>query len=528
MNSMSLHKGIKLRFAIVLLTIIAVFFNNFVNWYTSTNVLKSTLTDNYLEHNYADAEELASNTSDLLNRMQNTINGMGKTLGHTDITQEHLDERLTSLSDYFNSLFILDTNGVIQLSSPSVIQFTSKVQSGDKIESAVVEKALATKEAFISEPYKATSGRLIMLISAPIFNTDGQYQGLIGGTIYLEDSENAISKLLNVQHSDGSYVFVVDDSGRIIYHPDGSRVNEDVSDNDVVAQILQGKSGTSEVTNNNDKDYLTGYVYEKSTGWGIITQTPASIIQGPINQLLLKQIFISLPFLLLTILIVERYISKITKPLHQLAKFSEDSLLHKGAIAPLESLKIKSKIYEVVQLSYHMYNHFELLNRRIQIDGLTGLANRRTFDIEIKELIDHQTPFTMIMLDIDRFKKVNDTYGHLIGDDTLKYLSAMIYRFADEDKLCFRYGGEEFVILLKGTTEQQAWTIAERLREKTAQTESPTGQPITISLGISASRRSDYLPEEIIKRADTALFQSKNDGRNKTTIYSVARDSLQS
>ena len=103
---MPVRKGIKLRFAISLLVIMTLFCTIIVSWYTSEKALKGTLTENYLENNYKYAYKLSLSTGDLLNHMQLTINGLGNTLGHKEITQEHLDERRTALGDYFNSLFI--------------------------------------------------------------------------------------------------------------------------------------------------------------------------------------------------------------------------------------------------------------------------------------------------------------------------------------------------------------------------------------------------------------------------------------
>lgn len=522
-----IYKGIKLRVAISLLVIITLFCNSLVNWYTSANALRSTLADNYLENNYTYANKLSLNTSDLLNHMQQAINSLGTTLGEKKINQDYLDERRASLDNYFNSLFILDATGIIQLISPSVVQFNNKVKAGDKIQSETIKKALSTKQPFISEPYIATSGQLIMLISAPIFDQVGKYQGLVAGTIYLESSQNAFSKLLSEDaRADGSYIYVVDHSGHLIYHHDASRINEDVSGNEAVKQVMQRKSGTAQIINSEGIEFFAGYVYEKYTGWGIVSQTPISVIKEPINRLLEKNIVQSFPLLLLILFIAAIFTNTLTKPLNRLAKFSEDSLHHEAAITDIDNLKIKSHIYEVDQLYHHIYHHFALLNNRIQLDGLTGIANRRTFDLMIRDLMDHNIPFTMIMIDIDYFKKVNDTYGHLVGDDTLKFLSAMLDSLSSEDNLCFRYGGEEFCILVKDKSEQEAWNIAEQLRKQVANTQSPIGSPITISLGVASSLDKDERPEEIIKRADCSLFQSKNNGRNRTTVYNEVCDAL--
>lgn len=523
---MPVKKGVKLRFAIHVLVIMTIFCTVIVNWYTSANALKSAVTENYLDNNYKYAKKLSLSTHDLLNHMQQTLNGLANILGHEEISQEHLNERRSGMGDYFNSLFIVDPDGVIQLISPSQVQFNKQVHAGMKIQSETMKKALSIKKPFVSEPYIATSGQVIMLMSAPIFDK-GKYKGLVAGTIYLESGKNAFNNLLSESRDEnGSYVYVVDRSGKLIYHPDSSRIQEDVSENEVVQQILQEKSGATQIVNSKGIEFFAGYAYEKNTGWGIVSQTPTSVINDPLHNLLKKITFQSLPLLLLILFIAWILANSLSKPLNRLAKFSEDAIQNKNTSVSFTNLKIKSNIYEVRQLYYHIQNHFQLLNNQIQLDGLTKLANRRTFDLVIKEWVEQKIPFTMIMIDIDRFKKVNDTYGHLVGDDVLKYLSSLIKEITCKGDLCFRYGGEEFGIIVRDKNMEEVLKIAERLRINVAETISPTGKPITISLGIAPSQEDDQRPEEIIKRADCALFQSKTNGRNRTTIYDGTCDSL--
>ena len=465
---MTVRKGVKLRFAISILVIMTLFCTIIVSWYTSVKAIKGTLTDNYLENNYKYAYKLSENTGDLLNHMQLTINGLATTLGHQEITQEHLDERRTALGDYFNSLFMVDSHGVIQLISPTLVEFNKKVQAGTKIQSETMQKAFCMKQPFISEPYVATSGQLIMLISAPIFDQSGNYQGLVAGTIYLESEANAFKNLLSEnENADGSYVYVVDSSGRIIYHPDSSRINDDVSKYEVVKKLMKRENGSAQIVSNEGNEFFAGYAYEKFTGWGIITQTPISVIENPLHDLLKKMIVQSLPLLLIILFFAGILTNNLTKPLNRLAKFSENAIDQKKVAVPSNSLNIKSHIYEVHQLYHQISNHFQLLNNQIQLDGLTGLANRRTFDIEIKDLLDHKIPFTMIMIDIDRFKKVNDTYGHLAGDDVLRYLSRMIDDVFDGD-LCFRYGGEEFGVLVNNKTRRRNFQTCRTITRKSS------------------------------------------------------------
>lgn len=166
----------------------------------------------------------------------------------------------------------------------------------------------------------------------------------------------------------------------------------------------------------------------------------------------------------------------------------------------------------------------EELFTQASTDPLTGLFNRRQFELlangQISLAIRHQTPYCVTMLDIDHFKKVNDTYGHDAGDEVLKHLSMVLKSSLRESDILARYGGEEFVIFLPHTSPTEAWRVAERIRESVEQARIQTAvKPlnITVSIGLSSSQNPDLNAQ--IKEADTALYISKTTGRNKTTLY---------
>ncbi|MEC1778743.1 GGDEF domain-containing protein [Schinkia azotoformans] len=211
--------------------------------------------------------------------------------------------------------------------------------------------------------------------------------------------------------------------------------------------------------------------------------------------------------------------SHITSPINKLARFSEEAILPNKDTKSIRLIEMRAYIYEVRQLLKHIQEHFQVLTNQAHQDGLTGLANRRAFDQDIQKLIDQQIPFSLIMADIDHFKEVNDEHGHLVGDDVLRFLASIMLDVIRGEDLCYRYGGEEFAIIIKEKNEEEAFALAERLRIKIAETPSPIGKAINISLGISSYYKKDQLPERVIKRADTALYQSKHNGRNRTTIY---------
>lgn len=185
----------------------------------------------------------------------------------------------------------------------------------------------------------------------------------------------------------------------------------------------------------------------------------------------------------------------------------------------LNRSKHYAAIREIRQLYYHLNDYHELLCNQVQLDGLTGLINRKMFDQVIEKAFHQQAQASLLLLDIDHFKFINDTYGHLIGDEVIKQLAEHLREIEVEGALSFRYGGEEFAVWLPHTDLYEAYEIAERLREAVSKTPSPTGKPITISIGVADSQETDLSSTVIIERADMAMYQSKLYGRNRTTLF---------
>ncbi len=163
------------------------------------------------------------------------------------------------------------------------------------------------------------------------------------------------------------------------------------------------------------------------------------------------------------------------------------------------------------------------LKRRAHIDVLTGLNNRRYFfelaEQELARAKRHGAPLQALMLDVDHFKLVNDTYGHHAGDRVLQKLSEICVQTLREIDLLGRIGGEEFAILLPETKGEQALEVAERLRLAVAVATVPLEQGdsihFTVSIGVARFVATDTKIEDMFKRADTALYAAKNAGRNR-------------
>ncbi len=195
--------------------------------------------------------------------------------------------------------------------------------------------------------------------------------------------------------------------------------------------------------------------------------------------------------------------------------------------------KLFRQVISLVKMSDRMQQDLNLLTEELHqlatTDGLTGLTNRREFmDIARREFSRakrHESDLSLILMDIDHFKQVNDTYGHDVGDEVLKVLAksgAGVIR--DHDIFC-RFGGEEFTVLLPGTDLKGAIAMAERLRVLLAQTSVPFeggAVQFTISAGISTVNPGMNTIETLIKQADLSLYEAKSRGRNCIRVYETS------
>jgi diguanylate cyclase (GGDEF)-like protein len=156
------------------------------------------------------------------------------------------------------------------------------------------------------------------------------------------------------------------------------------------------------------------------------------------------------------------------------------------------------------------------------VDGLTGLYVRRYFDLRVSEEIERArrfgTSFALVMLDLDDFKRLNDSYGHLVGDRALRGVAQLAERQLRGVDLAARYGGEELAFLLPRTSLADAHAVAERIRAAIAKHDFG-GQTITASLGVAGWTEAGVTdPERLVERADVALYRAKAAGKNRVEI----------
>ncbi len=195
-------------------------------------------------------------------------------------------------------------------------------------------------------------------------------------------------------------------------------------------------------------------------------------------------------------------------------------------VAAMDYLSNIEKRYEnpkIVEME-----EFEETERSARTDTLTGLSNRRVFhetiDAEIRRSRRYRWPVTVLMLDLDHFKTVNDTHGHMLGDLVLERVGGIVrHAVRDADAAC-RFGGEEFAVVLPETAREGGYAVAERIRRRVEQ--SFEGRPVdghdvqmTISCGLATFPEDGLHADDLIARADEALYGAKHAGRNRVCVH---------
>jgi diguanylate cyclase (GGDEF)-like protein len=299
-----------------------------------------------------------------------------------------------------------------------------------------------------------------------------------------------------------------------------------------------------------------GYaVYGKLSNKNLVVEFPLSDSKGfPIGKVLfikdVSQIYINF-YVLMGILSVYSFALSLLSSL-LLYVFSENLVdriiklqklsnrIKESNFSGIEFLKIEKPKDELDHLGNNLVDtaltigrllsELEEKNRELQelayYDPLTGLPNRRFFfehaSLIFEEAKRYEKPLSLLIMDIDHFKKINDTYGHDVGDVVLKTFANVLRGIVRQSDICARFGGEEFVVLLPNTDLEGARVLAERIRTAVAKNMVEHGSIVivfTVSIGISQYRKGMQNIDKLIKEADIALYQAKEGGRNRVEVF---------
>jgi diguanylate cyclase (GGDEF)-like protein len=189
-------------------------------------------------------------------------------------------------------------------------------------------------------------------------------------------------------------------------------------------------------------------------------------------------------------------------------------------LTPLES------VADICAAAIQNAHHFESAKQLAYLDGLTGIFNRRFFEMRIVEELEranrYKSQLSVIMLDIDNFKRLNDEFGHLLGDEVLRQVSAILQQHLRKGDVVCRFGGEEFAVLLPQANSESAMEVADKLRRAIEAFHFPgVPRPVTVSAGTAHFPEFGETRDEVVSAADSALYLAKQAGRN--TVMNAAK-----
>ncbi|MDW2112060.1 sensor domain-containing diguanylate cyclase [Vibrio sp. 1731] len=420
---------LNLRNLIVTLCVFSVLVTLINAFYSIYRVQRDLIINNTLESNRVYAQKMSEMTDSFIESSMSQLKYSANVLKDKMHDAQLLDkeaERLRTQTKSFNSVVVVNAKGVIISVSPETLQVKGVRLVGER-----KRQSLNAQAPVVTEPFISPAGNYLLTISYPIFSQSNEYLGYIGGTIYLE-KENILAELLS-QHAykDGSFLYVVDESNTLIYHPDQSRVGEVIDDNEAIKAVTMGQSGNKEIVNSRGVEMLAGYAPVKSSGWGIVAQRPKSMTLSVLDEQMWNVFLKSIPIGLLTLLLIWFLSLLISRPLWQLAGAVRGVEEHSSSIDDLKL--VKSWYFEVSHLKLSFLKAFGIVSKTIDklqldtlTDSMTGLLNRRGLDKVLGLFKQENTAFSVLALDIDHFKSVNDNYGHDVGDNLLREFAQLM------------------------------------------------------------------------------------------------------
>ncbi|WP_310832749.1 sensor domain-containing diguanylate cyclase [Paenibacillus pedocola] len=483
---------------------------------------KKSLIETTLNLNYANAERMSKTVDSLFRSMRSSLLFSADQIASMEASRpEDIDAYLDLMrhsSNYFNSIILVNENGSVLNNSPKTLGMVGK-----RIKSPQVLEALRLKNSYLSSPYtSSTTGRMLFFMSEPLYNKDKHYLGQLAGTVYLRDYNilNMIFGNNNIDES-GSYYYIVSAEGHVLFHPDVRQLNKDISSNEVVQRLKRGESGKMQALNTKGVSMLAGYSAVPANDWGVAVVSPVHVIQEQLLAHLRKILaYTVIPFviLLLSVFVLAHRLAKPFVVLADLVNRIGKENVELPELKPHWNREVDLLTKAVVMAWTDIQKQTDQLTQDAMTDLLTGLTNRRALDISINQWIAARVPFSVIVLDVDKFKFVNDTYGHLAGDEVLKSVAEILTASIRPGDICARYGGEEFVLLLPRTKPDHAYTVAERIRKTLEKSEVPLPIKVTSSQGIAHYPTHGRTREELLGHADEALYSAKHTGRNRTVI----------
>jgi len=506
-----------LKRLILILALVSTLITLLSSYLAIFQVEKKLLIESSLRASQSFATRLSLTADLFFNAVQKQVAYSADLLGdeftHIDALTEEAD-RLQVQSKRFSSVLVVDKTGVVRAASRN-----SADMVGIKLVSDANTAALTTQNPVLSSPFRTEQNNHIIVLSAPIRNARGGYLGYLATEIDLSKS-SIVDTLINARnYRKDAYIYVIDREGDVLYRAASGWI-ESAPHGHVSKALLENKSqGFLRMQNLQGEESLAGFATMDVAGWTILVLHPAQADVLLLYNVMMQVLLYTLPIVVLVFIgiwLLTRYISR---PLRQLAS-KADTMDSEDVSKEIE--QVNAWYYESSKLKTVMLQGIRLLHQRIEklsaeahTDPMTGLLNRRGFYESVDKILPEVRRIAVITLDIDHFKRINDTFGHDVGDAVIIQLARHILSNSREEDLLCRMGGEEFLLLLPDAPLTQAIQLAERLRMQVENQQFEGAGKVTISLGVTHFYPDKTNIDSALKMADKALYQAKNDGRNR-------------
>lgn len=446
-------------------------------------------------------------------------------------TQGRLNDYLNSVRERFSDyeeLVVLDSQGRMVASSagqPRAFRLPDNWKGELSATNAVVGEAF----------WDQSLGMGILLVAVPVQRADGRLLGALAARLNLSGAKDGL-----LTFAPGKYgqIYLIGSGGNLIVNSlttsaELMRLSLKPS---VLERLTKREGAVQTYESVSGVEVLGSLKQVPRAGWAVLAEIPVDTAYHQVRRFRDLTLAIVAGLLLLVTAIAYRLALLIVRPLERLTKGAAE--VAEGDLA----VDLPTATGEVGDLTY-VFNHMvgrlrqsrqdldavnetlreqnEELERLSASDSLTGLSNRRILTQRLsEELLRSQRQshsFTVLMLDVDHFKKYNDAYGHPAGDEVLKKVANILRNCTRAGDCTARYGGEEFAVLLSGKSGDTALQLAERIRTRVA-AEEFVGGKVTISGGIAEFPHHGHTAEAVISSADEALYEAKREGRNRVVF----------
>lgn len=443
-------------------------------------------------------------------------------------------DALTRLSDYFvgiqarfpdyTDLIVLDDGGEAVPTSGRGL--TTPELPPDWL------AALRRRETRLGAPFwDEALASVAVIMAVPIESADARFLGVLLGTLTFDAVE---AMLTDLSPGEGGRIDLISADGRIIAASVPVTGFEQALPAQTLVTLSEAASSTREYVDNAGIDMVGTLIPIERLDWAVLAHLPSAEAYAPITRLRNSTLLL-VSFLLIVVGTVAWFIGIfIVRPLARLAEgaaavaggdLSVDlPVTGKDEVGYLTEVfngmvaQLRTNRQELDEASAVLREQNVELERISMTDALTALFNRRyvmnEFDKEINRADRHERTLAVLMMDVDRFKQYNDTFGHQAGDEVLRGMGRVIRDATREPDVPARYGGEEFIVLLPDCDIHGAIDAAERVRKRLAQ-EVFEGRTVTISIGAAEFPTHGESPTALIASADAALYEAKHAGRDQ-------------